>query len=338
MPQNDTTVNNYTAGGVSIRMQNDSPAWAASLASYLSLTPGDGPQNTPTVNLFFNETGSEKLDRLIPLPGEQDLTFEGSLLVNHPVPYRIFAKGKQRWIDYIGFGRTWIDPLNNRAQSACLKECGISSIYTNIVLAYNPLIILLSQHGYHSVHASCVQLGGKGILFTGVSGSGKSTAAYALLRRGHPILADDRVLLQNADSCRALSISDVIKLSQEAQQTFFPELDRVKPLHYVDQELYYKVTSIDHLPYLNSTQVNYLFIFERTGTKNSRLEKVNPSRVVGDLFPVTMCDFEPAALTNKFTFLMDFLENVECYRVHFGTDMEHFACLIEDLVLRKDGW
>ena len=336
MPQSGSSVNHYRAGAISIRIESNSPAWATSLASYLSLAPGESPQKVPTVNLFFHETGLEKLDQLIPLPGEQYLSYEGSLLVNRSVPYRVYTKGEQRWVDLVGFGRSWIDPSSNLAKAACLKECGISPVYTNIVLAYNPLLALLSGHGYQSVHASCIQLHGKGILFTGKSGSGKSTAAYALLRRGHPILADDRVLLQKTDSCQALSISDVIKLTEEALQNFFPELNGVKPLHNVGQEFYYKVKSTDHLPYLNSTQINYLFIFERTGNVPSRLKKVNPSRVVGDLFPVTMSASEPAALQNKFNFLMDFLQTIECYRVCFGTDMDHFAYCIEELVTKGE--
>jgi HPr kinase/phosphorylase len=55
-----------------------------------------------------------------------------------------------------------------------------------------------------SLHASCVNMGGKGILIRGASGSGKSRLVHiALLRgalHGHParLVADDRVLLDRS--------------------------------------------------------------------------------------------------------------------------------------------
>lgn len=54
-----------------------------------------------------------------------------------------------------------------------------------------------------SVHASCVQVGDKGVLIRGASGAGKSRLAFALLLAGGAglvppvrLIADDRVLLR----------------------------------------------------------------------------------------------------------------------------------------------
>lgn len=49
-----------------------------------------------------------------------------------------------------------------------------------------------------NIHASCVSLGGKGILILGPSGSGKSDLCLRLImERGAQLVADDRVDLQN---------------------------------------------------------------------------------------------------------------------------------------------
>lgn len=42
------------------------------------------------------------------------------------------------------------------------------------------------------LHASCVDLGGKGVLIVGASGSGKSSLALQLLALGATLVADDR--------------------------------------------------------------------------------------------------------------------------------------------------
>ena len=46
-----------------------------------------------------------------------------------------------------------------------------------------------------NIHASCVALGGKGVLLLGPSGSGKSDLALRLIDDGAQLMADDRTLL-----------------------------------------------------------------------------------------------------------------------------------------------
>ncbi len=51
--------------------------------------------------------------------------------------------------------------------------------------------LLLAERGDLALHASAVEAGGRGIAFAGHSGRGKSTIAWALGSRGHPVLAED---------------------------------------------------------------------------------------------------------------------------------------------------
>jgi hypothetical protein len=322
-----------TSGEITVNISGNSPDWIDSVSLYLSLLPAEGAENGLVVNLELHVCKEDNLDEVIPLPGEDFLTSERTLLVDRPVSNLLYSSERKRWIDYKGFGRFKIDSGQNLATAAHLENSGISQVYADIALGYNPLLGLLAGHGYYSVHASCSQIGGKGILFTGIGGSGKSTAAYALLRSGHPILTDDRIMLKEVgeNSYRAVSVSDVMKLDHKALENFFPEMKNIKPLHRVGDEYYYKAGAFDGLPYLNSSKIDYLVIFEKTGIPETRLEKINPARVVGNLFPVTMSNYEPAAMGKKFDFLTEFLKSVECYRAYFGTDMDHFAGCMEKL-------
>ena len=45
------------------------------------------------------------------------------------------------------------------------------------------------------IHASCVDVAGRGLLITGASGSGKSTLALSLIALGARLVADDQVCL-----------------------------------------------------------------------------------------------------------------------------------------------
>ena len=72
-------------------------------------------------------------------------------------------------------------------------------------------------------------------------------------------------------------------------------------------------------------------VLERTGRAGSAVEKINPSGVIGSLFPVTLGDFEPEDMRKRFNFLMNMLEKLECHRVFFGTDMDKFSRVIEKI-------
>lgn len=50
-----------------------------------------------------------------------------------------------------------------------------------------------------SIHASCVAIGGRGVLISGPSGSGKSDLALRLIDRGAALVSDDYTLLANRD-------------------------------------------------------------------------------------------------------------------------------------------
>ena len=51
--------------------------------------------------------------------------------------------------------------------------------------------LLVHQRGLFPLHAACVQMGDGAVAVAGPSGAGKSTLAAALVKRGHPLLADD---------------------------------------------------------------------------------------------------------------------------------------------------
>lgn len=326
----------FRTGIITINLAGNDQDWNRSVTSYLSLPKVEKAETGTVINLELYLGSKSELDDIIPLPGSDYLHQERVLLVDRPVPNRIYLKDGQRWIDYEGFGRFMIKGKENRAVAVFITNSGISQVYADIALGYNPLLGLLAGHGYYSVHASCARVGGKGVLFTGYGGSGKSTAAYAMLRSGHTVLADDRILLKEENRYTAYSISDVMKLKQEAIDNFFPEAKEINYLHRVSDEYYFKATGYDGGSYLNSTKVDYLMIFEKTGKAETRLEKINPSRVVGDLFPVTMSNYGAAAMERKFTFLTAFLESVKCYKVHFGTDMNEFVGCMEELVQEQE--
>ncbi len=322
----------FRAGNDLISIFSDCPLWADSFCAYLSMPRSEPGGALPSIELILHEAPEKMLDKIMPLPPAQHIKSEKTLLVDRDVPYRTFSKDGLKWKDFLGFGRITADLSVGRAEAVKVKDSGISGVYADIVLGYNPLLYLLSRFGWMTVHASCVKVNGKGVLFTGVSGSGKSTAAYAMLRGGHRLLADDRILVRpEGGSFSALSISDVIKLDADAMSEFFPKLLSLPALHRAGKEIYRKTSLLPGNNYINSARLKYLVVLERTGSATSAAEKINPSRVIGSLFPVTLGDFEPEDMLKKFNFLMNMLEKLECYKVFFGTDMDKFSRVIDKI-------
>lgn len=70
-------------------------------------------------------------------------------------------------------------------------EADVEDAYRNLAL---PLALHVS--GYEVLHASGVRTTAGVVGFCGLSGTGKTTTAFALSRRGHPLWSDDAVVLE----------------------------------------------------------------------------------------------------------------------------------------------
>lgn len=54
---------------------------------------------------------------------------------------------------------------------------------------------LFTQRGFSALHCTALDVNGRGVLISGISGSGKSTTALSLIQRGHKYLVDDIAMI-----------------------------------------------------------------------------------------------------------------------------------------------
>ncbi len=315
-----------------IEIASNSPRRLASLESYLCL-PGGESTGAAGIYLELLDIEEGEAQGWIPLPDDRYRRFRWKLLVDREIPYELFVRDAVRWINLPGLGRSCLDSSRGSGRALFYTDAGRDPFYANLFFGSNALSRLLQKEGFCSIHASCVQLGSQGVLFTGPSGSGKSTAALALARRGHRLLSDESILLlQEKGSFLCFTLTDMVKLEKENLSRFFPELLPEKPYAEVNGERYYKASATAGLRHAPTAAAKFLMTLVKTGERRSSLERINPSRAVADLFPVTMGGFEPENAVYKFDFLLRFLQQVRCYRIHFGTDMDCFAKLVEGIV------
>lgn len=68
----------------------------------------------------------------------------------------------------------------------------------------------MSVPSHESVHASCVAIGGRGVLLAGRSGAGKSDLALRLIDRGAVLVSDDYTQLRCVDEVLLARASEAI--------------------------------------------------------------------------------------------------------------------------------
>ncbi len=90
---------------------------------------------------------------------------------------------------------------------------------------------LLRLRGMTCLHASAVAIGGRAIALVGAAGAGKSTAAAAFARLGHPVLSEDVVALSDlGDSLLVQPGYPLIRLWPESVRALYGVEDALPPL------------------------------------------------------------------------------------------------------------
>ncbi|PYV18000.1 MAG: hypothetical protein DMG07_04755 [Acidobacteria bacterium] len=136
-----------------------------------------------------------------------------------------------------------------------------------------------STHSY--VHASAVSRGGRGLLFSGPSRSGKSTLAFACARRGFEVVSDDVVYLaERGGELAAWGKPWLLRLLPECR-ALFPELAAASPHVLLDGEETVEVDVDGFFPGRARVccRPEAVFFLERAGGA-ARLEPIEPGRAL----------------------------------------------------------
>ena len=93
------------------------------------------------------------------------------------------------------------------------------------------LALALHRRGLLVLHASAIAVDGRGVIFMGDKGAGKSTTAGAMIRAGHLLLTDDVVALDLSDPGRPMILPGFpqLKLAADAAGAISLEQAEVRP-------------------------------------------------------------------------------------------------------------
>jgi hypothetical protein len=229
----------------------------------------------------------EEMERRIPLPGAEYKIRSGVMITNQNFDFVTYIDGSKQWVDYAGAGRIMLDFSKGSAVSLICSDT-ILPTYQKYLFADHSLDKLFTSEGIFSMHASCASVNGKGIAFTGNSGAGKSTAAFALMQKGMPILTDEKLFVFKDAGYLAGSVSDIIKVRYDAISKFFAAKEECHEYDVIAEEHYLKLGDSKKSSWQNRVPLNALCLLEQTGESKTQITAINPIKLVGGLFPVTI--------------------------------------------------
>jgi hypothetical protein len=197
---------------------------------------------------------------------------------------------------------------------------------------------LLKRNGLYTVHATALEYQGRGVLIPGYSGQGKTTSFLSLLRSGFRYLSDDYPLLRDRGTqMELLAFPMKIDVTDRTIE-FFPELRHAAP-GILQQGVYKKNFQAEDLyaDSIGSSCTPAMILFPHVvDMPHSCLEPLPKSRALEALMPQGLLVYDQAIAQREFQMLSQLVQQVDCYRLHFGRDVLNLPKLITPLLeMRK---
>lgn len=195
---------------------------------------------------------------------------------------------------------------------------------------------LISTSRATPLHAACVSYKGRGVLFCGASGAGKSTFAYACARAGWTFTSDDASYLLWDDAALTVRGNAHQVRFRPAARELFPELrDRSLAVRAAGKPSIEVPTSeIPGIVTVQETQVHSVVLLSRSVSGPARVTPLTRDEMLpileGSLFAVEWARHPRTAVLER-------LCSASMYELHYS-DCEDAIKLLEPLVHGDYSW
>ena len=130
-----------------------------------------------------------------------------------------YERAEERWLRLPGIGSFRFG--SSGGEAVAVAEPGVAT--DAVIDAYHRAVLPLAlhAHGQEVLHASAVLIGQSVVAVCGPSQAGKSTTAFALHGRGHPVWADDAVVFEmGARGALAIPYPHRLRIRRSAAEHF----------------------------------------------------------------------------------------------------------------------
>ena len=319
----------YSWNGIKINISGTNKKFISDIRKYLHASYSESVALDHDIDISIYHANDNMLP---PVSRGAKLKKSITLTMEKEFELKIYKKGEEFWYLYQDIADYWLDQKNNKIVIS-IHDKPFSFQYYNILIFFlYPLGLLLENFGFYRMHSSCIDIGGRAVLITGQSGSGKSTSAFALALNGGNIISDDLTFVKRTGNHYIThTITRLVKLHSIAMKKFYPELSGLSTLKNDEGEVYFDEGDINK-ENLEKSILDSIIILEKTGKRSSNITRIRPSQVSSHLFPSSIQINNGKFTHNKFLFLTDMLNDIPCYKVHFGTDMKDFYKNITNMI------
>lgn len=299
---------------ISIHVSGDHPDIQPRIEEFLSLMAGrDG--HLPRGRLeFFLSFGEDEPNPPSPSGAETPVRFANVSCFHRGSTVSFHTKDGS-WLETdVAAGLAW-----GRLSRGLLEAPRY--VFTDLMLA--PLMEMLKHRGYFGLHAAALTRDGSGYLFPGGVGSGKTTVALSLVRRGFRYLADDKVLLRKeASRVEALAFTRRFNIDPDIAGCY-PELSFLEDLQPLpgSAKRPLDVTSVYADSFTFSLDPGYLVHLERSPSTKSRIVPLSPQESLMRLVRQTVPAFAREVLARQLSLLAALAEQTEGHLLYNGEDL-----------------
>ncbi len=193
---------------------------------------------------------------------------------------------------------------------------------------------LLKTRGVFPIHAAGLQRHGKGIIFPGKSGCGKSTMSLHLMRHGYKLLGDDTIFVRRqGKGTEMLFFPEEVDVCSETVD-LFPNLalartlteDRWQPKARVN------LNEVGPDAVVESSATDLLIFPVIAEDGKTCYERVGATEALAELILYAFLFMDPQTSKENFALLASLVQTTKCYRLHMGLDGAELAGAVDEIV------
>lgn len=327
--------------GVEVRYCTSSQAFAEPVLTFLRHFYTDAVSGGGVLTMRFEEVSSREEAPVTVSPAARTL-FSGTRpsmgdSLRSIWRCEVRQDGSRLIADFHDQGVLVIDGSSGLVEGYFIKPAAMHPDVCRSFFHY-ALTELLKRRDLFTVHATALEYRGRGVLIPGYSGQGKTTAFLSLLRSGFRYLSDDYPLLRDRGThLELLAFPMKIDVTDRTIE-FFPELRNALP-GLLKQGIYKKNFQAEDLypGSLGTSCVPAMVLFPHVADiPHSCLEPLAKSRALEAVMPQGLLVYDQAVARREFQALSRLVQQVDCYRLHFGRDILELPHLIAPLLeMRK---
>jgi len=327
----------FNIHGIELRFRTSSQAFVEPVVTFLRHFPVEEAPGDPVLTMHFEEVAN-RADIPVRISETAKPLFSGTRpamgdSLRSLWRCEVVQDGDRLIADFHEQGLLLIDGARNLVEGYFVRPDAMHPDVRTSFFHFT-LAELLKRNGLFTVHATALEYQGQGVLIPGYSGQGKTTSFLSLLRSGFRYLSDDYPLLRDRGTHMELLAFPMKIDVTDRTIDFFPELRNAAP-DILQQGIYKKNFQAEDLyaDSIGSSCTPAMILFPHVvDMPHSCLESLSKSRALEAIMPQGLLVYDQAVARREFQTLSRLVQQVDCYRLHFGRDILDLPKLITPLL------